>query len=444
MVNLLTSLTPYIANFGYLIVAGFIIIEGIGVPLPGETVLVFVAAFTTTGKPSLALVIVVGAISAMLADTLGFTLGQRYGIAVINRFHRGNGDALARSRAFFAKHGVKAVFLARFIPVVRVFAAVLAGTGGIPYRAFITYSALGAWTWATIMSLLGYLFGNNLPLLDKIIQRISLSLLLALVIISGGIWLGRRWSQQELLWRQRLSAFASRLYLIALMDWMKRRFNPAERATFTVTTGFIFALGGSWLFGGITQDVLAREEFALYDTIVSRWMLAHSGAESQAFYLAVHNLATPVLIIVGTAFVGGWLIYKKQFRQFLALLLALGGGSLLNNLLEQIVKRLPPNIPGALIPGAGYSYPADQAIQSALFYGTIAYLLIRHGFNWRWQVSIAFAAATIVVLVGLSQLALGTHYMTDVVGGWAVGAAWLAAVILASELIRPSHLPEFV
>lgn len=129
MVNLLTSLTPYIANFGYLIVAGFIIIEGIGVPLPGETVLVFVAAFTTTGKPSLALVIVVGAISAMLADTLGFTLGQRYGIAVINRFHRGNGDALARSRAFFAKHGVKAVFLARFIPVVRVFAAVLAGTG---------------------------------------------------------------------------------------------------------------------------------------------------------------------------------------------------------------------------------------------------------------------------------------------------------------------------
>ena len=111
MVNILAHLTPYIARFGYFIVAGFIILEGIGLPLPGETALIFVAAFTKTGKPSLAVLVAVGAASAMIADTLGFTLGRRYGTGVISRFHGDRGEALARSRAFFAQHGARAVFL---------------------------------------------------------------------------------------------------------------------------------------------------------------------------------------------------------------------------------------------------------------------------------------------------------------------------------------------
>ncbi|MCB8952594.1 MAG: bifunctional DedA family/phosphatase PAP2 family protein [Ardenticatenales bacterium] len=438
MTQLVVFLSPYIATYGYFILAGMLILEGAGLPVPGETVLLIVAAFASHSTLSIEIVIAVGAVSAVAGDSIGYTLGRRHGPRVLRRLH-GDGTGMEKSQAFFRRHGPKALIVARFIPVIRVFTAVVAGINQMPTRLFILYDILGAIIWATVIGLLGYVFGNNLERLDHILQRIGWSLLLAVLVIAGSIWLIRRWSRQESRVRARLLRISHRLRLPQFFAWLRYRFNPAGGATFVVTISFGLVVISGWLFGGITQDVLAREEFALYDAGVAVWFLLNVTAESQEFFLLIGQLASMDIIFIGTALVAILLLWQKRWRRLIALWISVAGGSLLNLLLTHFVQRRPPSFPATLVPGRTFSFPADEPMHAVLLYGFIAYLIVRGVPKWGWQVTTALGTITLLVLIGISQMALGTHYLSDVVAGLMAGIFWLGTTILLSELIAPAE-----
>ena len=373
-------------TFGYPLIAIVVGLGSIGVPLPGEPVLLLGAALAATGKFNLALVILFAAGGEILCAQASYWLSNRHGQTLFNRFMHIDPDKLARGEAFFNRHGSGAIFLLRITPIARMFTGIIAGTSHVSIHTFTIFNILGSALWVTIIAGLGFFFGQNLPLVEAFIKRVGGSLIVGTMVIAGSVWLIRQWSRNEAQTRQRLHRLSFRLHLPQLLHWLRQRLTPAQRVGLTATVGFLVALLSGWFFGSIAQDVLAHEELALFDAGVAHWLLVNSSPESSEFYWFVSGLANPMLVLVGVVTVGGWLVSRRYWRRLLALVLAVGGGAVINNILEMVFKRPPPNFPETTLARVGYSFPADQAIHAVLFYGMLAYLLIPTTSKWHWLI----------------------------------------------------------
>jgi membrane protein DedA with SNARE-associated domain len=149
-------------NLGYLLPA-IIGLESMGIPSPGETALVAAAILASQGKLQIWLVILIGVTSAIVGDNIGYWLGRRYGRSVFMApgpflHHRVN--AIRYGDGFFKRHGAKAVFLGRWIALVRFATAWLAGINRMPIKRFFFWNAFGGITWGVTYGLVGYFGGK--------------------------------------------------------------------------------------------------------------------------------------------------------------------------------------------------------------------------------------------------------------------------------------------
>jgi membrane-associated protein len=151
------------SGLGYLLPA-IIGLESMGIPSPGETALVLAAVLASQGKLQIWLVLVIGISSAIIGDNLGYLLGRRFGRDVLESergpFHHRRVEVIRAGDRFFDKHGPKAVFLARWVALVRFAAAWLAGINEMRFAEFFLWNALGAVTWGLTFGLVGYFAGQ--------------------------------------------------------------------------------------------------------------------------------------------------------------------------------------------------------------------------------------------------------------------------------------------
>jgi membrane protein DedA with SNARE-associated domain len=158
----LAAIISVSSKLGYLLPA-IIGLESMGIPSPGETALVAAAILASQGKLHIWLVIVIGVSSAIIGDNIGYLLGRRIGRDVLEArgpLHRHRKRAIRAGDRFFERHGPKAVFLARWIALVRFAAAWLAGINRMPLRLFFFWNALGGLTWGITYGLVGYYGGH--------------------------------------------------------------------------------------------------------------------------------------------------------------------------------------------------------------------------------------------------------------------------------------------
>ncbi|HET7450294.1 MAG TPA: DedA family protein [Gaiellaceae bacterium] len=159
-------MTQHLLDYGLVLLFLLIAIESAGVPLPGETALIAAAIMTRPergGHWSLWLVIVVAAAAAITGDNVGYWLGRVGGRNLISRFgfaERYAAKALPPAERFFRKHGSKTVFFGRFIALLRVTSAWLAGISKMHWWLFFLWNALGGIVWAAGVSLLAYWAGK--------------------------------------------------------------------------------------------------------------------------------------------------------------------------------------------------------------------------------------------------------------------------------------------
>jgi len=176
-----------VETYGYWFLFLLVAVESFGIPLPGETALVTAAAFAARGRLNILLVIVAAAGGAIFGDNAGYWIGRKGGLALVRRFgkHVGLTDAkLERVHGFFDRHGSKTIFFARFIALLRSWAAALAGVARMSYATFMLFNALGGIVWASAFGWAGYAFGHNLPRLEHQLGRLSIVLAaLAAVVI---------------------------------------------------------------------------------------------------------------------------------------------------------------------------------------------------------------------------------------------------------------------
>ncbi|MEI4272337.1 DedA family protein [Klenkia sp. LSe6-5] len=183
MIEWLQGLPPLVVYLTVLLVVG---VESIGVPLPGETVLIGAALLAGQGVVSPVTVAVCAALSAAVGDTIGYLLGRRYGDRLFawaarrSPKHLGP-DKLAAARALMERHGTWAVFFGRFVALLRILAGPLAGSLGMPYRRFALANWTGAALWAGVTTAVVVALGAAA---EKLLGRISTGGLVAIAVVA--------------------------------------------------------------------------------------------------------------------------------------------------------------------------------------------------------------------------------------------------------------------
>jgi membrane-associated protein len=188
--NWLLGLPPLLVYAGlFALIAG----ESAGLPLPGETSLIAAAALASQpATVTIEVVIAVAALAAIIGDNIGFALGRHAGRRLLTRegrwLERRRGF-LVRGEAFFERHGPKAVFLARWLPGLRVVGALLAGAHHMRWRTFLVWNALGGAAWAVSIGLSAYLLGH---VAARIFRTFGLVGIAVVVLGAGALFLWHR------------------------------------------------------------------------------------------------------------------------------------------------------------------------------------------------------------------------------------------------------------
>ena len=178
--------STYSRQYGYWVVFFGVMLENAGLPIPGETILLAAGFAAPLGIFRLPLVMLIAATGAVIGDNIGYWVGRYFGRAIFERYGRFlllTPARLARMDAYFAKHGSKTIFVARFITGLRVFAALFAGASKMPWRTFFLYNVGGAILWAVVIATVGRLFGDSWPVLERWIGRSGVIMLVAVVVI---------------------------------------------------------------------------------------------------------------------------------------------------------------------------------------------------------------------------------------------------------------------
>ncbi len=192
--HILDLLRGLLLQYGYWAVAGALLLENAGIPVPGETMLLL-ASFTAFSehRMRLPLIIVVGIVAATFGDNLGFAIGHYGGRPLLTRYvktFRISHHTVHRSELLFQRYGAATVFFARFVAGLRVIAGPLAGVLRMPWKRFVAFNFLGAALWVTAISGIGYLFGQHWETVVRVIKRADV--LFAVLAVLAAIWLWRR------------------------------------------------------------------------------------------------------------------------------------------------------------------------------------------------------------------------------------------------------------
>ena len=179
------DLKDLIETVGYVGIFAIVFAETgllIGAFLPGDSLLFTAGFLASQGHLNIWILVPLCFIAAVIGDATGYSIGLRFGRSLFrkpeSRFFKP--EYLVKSEAFFEKHGGKAIILARFMPIVRTFAPVIAGVSSMQYRKFAVYNVVGAVFWAIGVTVAGYFLGKSIPSVD----RYLLPIIAAIILVS--------------------------------------------------------------------------------------------------------------------------------------------------------------------------------------------------------------------------------------------------------------------
>lgn len=186
-------------SWALVLLFALVAVESTGVPLPGETALVASGVLASQGKLDIVEVIVIASLAAIIGDNCGYWIGRKGGRALLERWSPVSRHAeriLPRAERLFAKHGGKTVFFGRFVAVLRITAAWMAGVSHMSWWRFLLYNAAGGILWATLVGLVAYYLGQAAA---DAIQTYGLYAAGAIVVATVGVVLGLRWWERRML-----------------------------------------------------------------------------------------------------------------------------------------------------------------------------------------------------------------------------------------------------
>jgi membrane protein DedA with SNARE-associated domain len=413
----------------------------LGFLFPGEIAVLLGGVLASQGRVPLVSVIVAAVAGAIIGDSIGYFVGRRWGHQLLRGIgrhipflgHRID-EHLVSAKAYVKRRGGAAIFLGRFTAALRVMVPGLAGMAKMPYGEFALYNIAGAVLWGTGFVLLGYFAGVAWHRVAADASKVGLGLL---VLVLLGLVLTRLFRSV----REGGERLSDRLVQLPGISWLRSRFPrasawAARRVDPTSPSGSILSfvvIAGTicvWVFIGLVQDVIAKEEAALLDPKIERFVMAHRVEWATAVMKGVTWLGSNAVLIPLVLVIGGYFLLRdRDWRPAAFMAAALMGADLLYRVVKSLVDRHRPPASLQLIHVSGFAFPSGHATAVVACWGMAAILLGVER-STRVRMSLWAGAALIAALVGSSRLYLGVHWWTDVVAGFALGGSWLCLLCL--------------
>jgi membrane protein DedA with SNARE-associated domain len=447
MINHLSDLIQGLEHWGYVIVFLIVLLECqvfLGLFMPGESMVMVAGFLAGQGILDIRLLIGVTAAAAVVGDSIGYEFGRLLGRDWLRRHGATfwlRPERLDRMDIFFARHGGLSVLFAHFLHVGRALMPFLAGASRLPYLRFLVYNATGCFLWATIFSLVGYLFGQNWHLVERWIGRASIFAGIVLGMVLAVIWLWRWIASREMEIRRWWEQFCARSGVANLrlrfarhIDWLEQRLSPKGYLGIHLTIGIFLLLAAMAIFGGAFRAFGLRDLLASTDLQVAHWFESHATpVANRAMFFAAHLSSVVWLTALGL-FAAAVLIWHREKDRLLLLFLAGPVGVGLDFFLKQLFARERPGFGDEFVGRTGGLLHGDM-LSGTVVYGVLAYILMRRALRWRSRALLILSTILVLFVIALSSLYLGAYYLSDALIAMIEGAVWLFFCISGVEIV---------
>lgn len=421
---------PHLAYAAVLLLALSESIPVIGVFIPGTAAILAISALVPTGIVKLWPLLGAATAGAIIGDGLSFWIGHRYHREILERWPLNrHPDLITRSEAFFARHGDKSVFIARFTPGVRAFIPLIAGMLRMPVARFYVANILSALVWAPSHVLPAVFVGAAFGMFGAAAKPLAILLVLIVLVI---------WAMIRLV---RLALRHGPALVSGLSDWLRLRaaanpsswnrialdlLDPARPDIRAIALLAVMLIGSAWLFFGILEDIVAGDPLVRADAAIYQALQDLRTLPGDSVMLAITELGDTIVVMAITIAVLLWLAWKRAWRSAIYWLAAVAGASALNTVIKVALHRARPT--ELFYTGwSAFSFPSGHSTVNLVLYSFLA-LLIGRGSRSVWRLPVTFIALSFVLLIAFSRVYLGAHWFSDAVGGLAFGTAWLAVL----------------
>ena len=199
--------------------------------------------------------------------------------------------------------------------------------------------------------------------------------------------------------------------------------------------GFLLAASALALFVELADEIDADESLGRFDSALSTALRTHLPHGTLRVFSVITRLGDPGFLLALAAVVALTLLAQRRLALAAAWVVAISSGALLNRILKTWFERTRPIHDHGLVSETSWSFPSGHASGSMLVYGLLGYLIVRHAPR-AWHLPVALTTVALVVFVGSSRVLLQVHYLSDVLAGYASGAAWVALWIAGLEAAR--------
>ncbi len=433
----------------YLVVALLAALEAsafVGLFVPGELGMLVGGYIAYEGRAELVPMMLAATAGAIVGDSVGYEIGRHLGSS-IRRSRLGQKvgeERWTRAEQYLITMGVGGVFFGRFIGVLRALVPALAGASRLPYRRFLFWNALGALVWGPTIVGLGYLAGGSYRRVEHYAGQAGLVLLGLLVVFGAlaalGRWVSRNPERVNAFWQRQIGRplpSRVRARYRAQLAFLGGRLRPGRALGLALTLQLVALALAGWAFGVVVQDVLSGGGASRIDVPITRALLDRQ-VEWLANTMRVVTTTGSVGVLTAAVLTVGVAARRVSSSGLPLLILgvALAGAVLLSDAVKPLVGRPRPDMASVVVRGEGFAFPSGHATHSIAVYGGLAYVAAGWFRTWSAKVAAWTVALGAILLVGFSRVYLGSHWATDVLGGYALGAVWLAAVLVTTSAVQ--------
>ncbi|HVW45588.1 MAG TPA: bifunctional DedA family/phosphatase PAP2 family protein [Solirubrobacterales bacterium] len=454
--SILESVAKALGPWTYLLVGFFAFAETgafIGLIAPGETVMLLGGAVAGQGTINLYVLIALAWFCACGGDVVSFFLGRRLGREFLlrhgPRFGFGH-DRLEQVEGFFSRHGGKTIFLGRFVGFVRAFAPFIAGSSGMRFRQFFPYSVLGCGIWVSLTVVIGYVFSKSIETAIDYAGKGAVVLGTLIVVVVGAVWATRylRVAENRREAVRRLDDHAATAWITA---FARRHETGLRLIGDRLTPGGTFGLEFTSLLAVLAVALFVLIAYAVVigkdpgptpgdETAIEIAEALHCGFLT-GFSKAFTFLGSGWFVWPLTALCAAALGRHGRWTEACVLLAAMVLIQVGFHEIKAAIDR--PRPPHRLVSTHGSSFPSGHAAHSVIYVWLATTIVVRLRPGLPRATLVVVAGLVLTALVGLSRVYLSVHYLSDVSGGWALGAACFSICAVVGLVVSQlRHNPD--